>query len=293
MTGTIEWGCNWYEQGMELIDEHLFWGMLTMTIGEAWAIPIQSQQFPPLHGSRRFTTALPAEVGIAHEDIAALQTAALRRQRGRLRVRRWARPKWWGDMRRLARIKRMWHVIRWSPPSQWCHPSLDLGRTASISPFRQKYVVTGPTIESWTLISSFGTSKKKQSPMNSHSWTPMVGHKDLRIQPKKIIYQWCVYRCLHDSGAPHRFFLCLFGCLFASFCLHVCCLCTHWYESMRFACSPDHSFLISACLSAKMLRPACFFLISPVLVPRETASEDKSSHETHPSFVVVPIAPSN
>ena len=40
------------------------------------------------------TPALPAEVGIAHEDIAALQTAALRRQRGRLRVRRWARPKW-------------------------------------------------------------------------------------------------------------------------------------------------------------------------------------------------------
>ena len=39
MTGTVEWGCNWYEQGMELIDEHLFWGMLTMTIGESLGYP--------------------------------------------------------------------------------------------------------------------------------------------------------------------------------------------------------------------------------------------------------------
>ena len=229
-----------------------FEGCWLWLLGKAWAIPIQSQQFPPLHGSRRFTTALPAEVGIAHEDIAALQTAALRRQRGRLRVRRWARPKWCGDMRRLARIKRMWHVIRWNPPSQWCHPSLDLGRTASISPFRQKYVVTGPTIESWTLISSFGTSKKKQSPMNSHSWTPMVGHKDLRIQPKKIIYQWCVYRCLHDSGAPHRFF---FACLVVSLLVFACMSVAYAHIDMNQCSLP--ALLITRFLSVHACRRKC------------------------------------
>lgn len=67
-----------------------------------------------------------------------------------------------------------------------------------------------------------GLPKKKQSPMNSHSWTPMVGHKDLRIQPKELIYQWCVYRCLHDSGAPHRFFFAsLVVCLLVFACMSV------------------------------------------------------------------------
>lgn len=109
-----------------------FEGCWLWLLGKAWAIPIQSQQFPPLHGSRRFTTALPAEVGIAHEDIAALQTAALRRQRGRLRVRRWARPKWWGDWQGSNECD------MWSDETRQTSdvtPSLDLGRTASISPF--------------------------------------------------------------------------------------------------------------------------------------------------------------
>lgn len=129
-------------------------------------------------------------------------------------------------VRRLARIKRMWHVIRWNPPNQWCHPSLDLGRTASISPFNLteicrhwanhwKYWKLDVDIIIWDF-------QKKQSPMNSHSWTPMVGHKDLRIQPKELIYQWCVYRCLHDSGAPHRFFFAsLVVCLLVFACMSV------------------------------------------------------------------------
>jgi hypothetical protein len=180
MTGTIEWGCNWYEQGMELIDEHLFWGMLTMTIGESLGYPhpiptISTPSRVPSfhHGASGRSWHRPWRHRRTADSCPA--TAAWAPARSKMGTAQM--------VRRLARIKRMWHVIRWNPPNQWCHPSLDLGRTASISPFNLTEICRhwANHWKYWKLdvdIIIWDFQKK-----NSHPWIPILGRQwwDIKI----------------------------------------------------------------------------------------------------------------